>query len=113
MTTANFKPLELPRKVATTGIGSLPHHNIDAALAFSFQTSIPFLPQIPIRNPWEYMIAQALEGIPGLIVEKDGAVSIDIDVWTGRMRAFDERLSNSFNSANSDFRFMNFIVFTN
>ncbi len=60
MTTARFP---------TTGIGSLPHHNIDAALAFSFQATIPFLPQIPIRNPWEYMIAQALEGVPGLEVE--------------------------------------------
>ena len=33
----------------------------DAALAFSFSMDVPFLPQIPIRNPWEYMIAQALE----------------------------------------------------
>lgn len=36
----------------TTAIGSLPHHNVDAALAFSFQLGIPFLPQIPIRNSW-------------------------------------------------------------
>lgn len=82
----------------TTAIGSLPHHNIDAALAASFQVDLPFLPQIPIRNPWEFMIAQALEGLPGLVVEKDGTVTLDIDVWTGRTHAFNERLLNAFSA---------------
>jgi hypothetical protein len=91
MTTA-----ELPSRQVTTAIGSLPHHNIDAALEFSFQLDIPFLPQIPIRNPWEFMIAQALEGIPGLIAEKDGSVRLDIDVWNGRGRVLDERLLAAF-----------------
>src|SRR5215210_6594470 len=68
----------------TTAIGSLPHHNIDSALAFSFQASIPFLPQIPIRNPWEFMIAQALDGMPGLQVDEDGAVSLNYDIWNSR-----------------------------
>jgi hypothetical protein len=72
MTTANHHGAHLisVREIpaTTTGIGSLPHHNIDAALSFSFKTGIPFLPQIPIRNPWEYMIAQALENLPGLQV---------------------------------------------
>src|SRR5690242_12697554 len=72
----------------TTGIGSLPHHNVDAALEHSFRMGVPFLPQIPIRNPWEFMIAQALEGLPGLQVEKDGSVSLDAAVWAGRARAF-------------------------
>lgn len=81
---------------ATTMIGSLPHHNVDAALAMSFQVDIPFLPQIPIRNPWEFMIAQALEGMPGLLVEKDGSTSLDLDVWTGRTHAFNERLLAAF-----------------
>lgn len=80
----------------TTAIGSLPHHNIDAALAASFQLDIPYLPQIPIRNPWEYMIAQALEGLPGLIVDKDGTVTLDVTVWAGRSRTFNERLLNAF-----------------
>lgn len=80
----------------TTSIGSLPHHNIDAALAASFQLDIPSLPQIPIRNPWEFMIAQALEGLPGLVVEKDGTVTLDIEVWQGRTAAFNARLLNAF-----------------
>lgn len=85
--------LETP---ATTGIGSLPHHNIDSALAFSFRHDVPYLPQIPIRNPWEFMIAQALEGMPGLEASPDGAAVLDVDVWVGRSRAFNERLLEAF-----------------
>ncbi|MBI3541692.1 MAG: hypothetical protein HY075_00235 [Deltaproteobacteria bacterium] len=83
---------------ATTMIGSVPHHNIDAALAFAFQVDVPFLPQIPMRNPWEFMIAQALEGLPGLTAEKDGAVQLDIDVWAGRSHALNERLLSAFSA---------------
>lgn len=85
----------------TTGIGSLPHHNIDAALSFSFKTGIPFLPQIPIRNPWEYMIAQALENLPGLRVEREGEVSLNLDLWKSQSREFGARLSNAFKNANA------------
>lgn len=81
---------------STTGIGSLPHHNVDAALAFSFRMGIPFLPQIPIRNPWEYMIPQALEGLPGLQAERDGAVSLDFEIWKSRRENFSDRLSEAF-----------------
>lgn len=80
----------------TTGIGSLPHHNIDAALALSFRFQIPFLPQIPIRNPWEYSIPQGLEGLPGLRIESDGSPSLDFSVWEGRSKAFEDRLSFAF-----------------
>jgi hypothetical protein len=89
--------LELGR--ATTGSGRLPHHNIDSALEFSFQLNIPFLPQIPIRNPWEYMIASALEGMPGLHVEKDTSASLNLSVWTGRSHSFNERLLGAFAAA--------------
>lgn len=84
---------------STTAIGSLPHHNIDSALEFSFKTDVPFLPQIPIRNPWEYMIAQALEGIPGLEIDKEGGVLLDIDVWNGRSKAFNEKLLSAYSHA--------------
>jgi hypothetical protein len=85
MTTAN-----------TTGIGSLPHHNIDAALEHSFQMGIPFLPQIPIRNPWEFMIAQALEGLPGLRADQDGSVTLNTDIWLSRAAGFNDRLKAAF-----------------
>lgn len=86
----------------TTGIGSLPHHNIDAALQFSFSTQIPFLPQIPIRNPWEYMLAQALEGIPGLQAENDGIVTLNFDVWERRHARLDQELNEAFQRAPND-----------
>lgn len=58
------------KKIApTTGIGSLPHHNVDAALQYSFQHDIPFLPQLPLKNPQEYMIGQALEHLPGMVFQ--------------------------------------------
>lgn len=86
----------------TTAIGSLPHHNIDTALAFSFQLGIPFLPQIPIRNPWEFMIAQALEDLPGLQVEADGATLLNLDVWSSRTHRLSQRLDEAFRRADSD-----------
>ena len=81
---------------ATTGIGSLPHHNIDSALAYSFLHGIPFLPQIPIRNPWEFMIPQALEDLPGLTVERDGATLLNPEIWASRTAALNERLATAF-----------------
>jgi methionine synthase II (cobalamin-independent) len=79
-----------------TGIGSLPHHNVDTALDFSFKMGIPFLPQIPIRNPWEFMIAQALEGLPGLQVEEGGEVQLNVDVWESQSHRLDQRLRTAF-----------------
>ncbi len=92
----------------TTAIGSLPHHNADAALEYSFKLGIPFLPQIPIRNPWEYMIAQALEGLPGLEVSRDGAVTLDADVWSGRARRLNERLLGALENERSPGAFEGF-----
>lgn len=97
-----------PKLPATTGIGSLPHHNIDAALAFSFRTEIPFLPQIPIRNPWEFMIAQALEGIPGLEMDRDGVAQLNVGVWAGRTKAFNERLLHAFTTTGDPEAFSGF-----
>ncbi|MFZ4714802.1 MAG: hypothetical protein ACOYL6_13880 [Bacteriovoracaceae bacterium] len=50
----------------TTGIGSLPHHNVDSALNYSFRHDLPFLPQLPLKNPAEMMVFQTLFGFPGL-----------------------------------------------
>lgn len=92
----------------TTGIGSLPHHNIDSALAYSFKFDIPFLPQIPIRNPWEYMVAGALEGLPGLQVEKEGLTFLNVGVWEGRMKSFNERLLHAFSHTANPYAFESF-----
>ena len=85
-----------PGLIRTTGIGSLPHHNTDAALAYSFRFGIPYLPQIPIRNPWEFMIGQALEGLPGLQVEPDGQASLNLDIWKSESKRLDAKMQEAF-----------------
>src|SRR5436190_470200 len=96
MTTVSKIHRRLPRRSATTGIGSLPHHNVDAAIEFSFQMGIPFLPQIPISNPREFMIAQALDGLPGLTIEKDGSAVLDVTRWASQSKKFDDKLRDAF-----------------
>jgi hypothetical protein len=86
----------------TTAIGSLPHHNVDSSLQCSFSLSIPFLPQIPIRNPWEYMIAQALEGTPGLQAESDGTATINLGIWESRSARLENELTEAFQKAATD-----------
>jgi hypothetical protein len=46
----------------TTGIGSLPHRSVQAAIDASFRLDIPFLPHLPCLDPSEFMIPQALSG---------------------------------------------------
>src|SRR3954464_3547900 len=87
--------MALKLRPTTTCIGSLPHHNVDAALEISFRTGIPFLPQIPLRNPWEYMLPQALEGLPGLLVAPDGTVSMNAGIWKSRKAEFDSQIKHA------------------
>lgn len=80
----------------TTGIGSVPFLTVDTALAFAFRFSVPFLPQIPLRNSWEYMLPGALEGMPGLQTDHEGTVALDYGVWLGRSSHFEARLMEAF-----------------
>ncbi len=92
----------------TTAIGSLPHHNVDSALEYSFRYSIPYLPQIPIRKPAEYMIPQALDGLPGLEVSLEGGADLNLDVWATRAREIDEALLESFSRSTDEDAFSRF-----
>jgi methionine synthase II (cobalamin-independent) len=49
-----------------TGIGSLPHKDVDAALdlVFKYVPQAPFWPQLPKRNSQEGMVEQFSEGLP-------------------------------------------------
>ncbi len=67
--------------LATTGIGSLPHTQLEIALQQAFLVDIPYLPQLPLRDPAEYMVPQALDGMPGLRFDRDGNASLDVDEW--------------------------------
>jgi hypothetical protein len=82
----------------TTGIGSLPHHNVDAALAYAFRWTLPFLPQIPVRHPKEYMIYQALEGIPGLTMKEKGEAAINRSEWEKGEDELTRKLEMAFRS---------------
>jgi len=61
-------------KGLATGIGSLPHKDINAALdlIFKYFPEIPFWPQLPKRDVREGMIAQFSENLPCLKVSRDG-----------------------------------------
>lgn len=85
-----------PKGVLMTGIGSLPHAFVDAAINFSFSLTVPFLPQIPIRNPKEFMIAQALDQLPGLKDGDAGYSTLDLDGWKKGSAALKERLDEAF-----------------
>ncbi|MGE0614890.1 MAG: hypothetical protein AB7P04_04560 [Bacteriovoracia bacterium] len=87
---------QAPAGILTTGIGSLPHHNVDAALEYALKPSIPFLPQIPIRNPNEYMIFQALDGMPGLQQLEKGLASLNLNAWSSQTHLLEKKLTEAF-----------------
>ena len=61
-----------PIKGLATGIGSLPHDDIEAAvdLIFKYTPQVPFWPQLPRLSPCEGMLAQFSEGLPCLALEE-------------------------------------------
>jgi methionine synthase II (cobalamin-independent) len=62
-----------------TGIGSLPHEDVDEAIAFVLEHSprLPAAPSLPRRSGVEGMIAQAAWGITGVSVLPDGSLLVD------------------------------------
>jgi methionine synthase II (cobalamin-independent) len=68
----------LPAGMAT-GIGSLPHEDVDEAVAFvlEHQPRLPAAPSLPRRSGVEGMIAQAAWGITGVSVLPDGSLLVD------------------------------------
>lgn len=61
-------------KGLATGIGSMPHKDVDAALdlIFKYSPHIPFWPQLPKRDVREGMVAQFAENLPCIKVTADG-----------------------------------------
>ena len=61
-------------KGLATGVGSLPHKDIDSALDLIFKSvpQAPFWPQLPKRDMREGMVAQFSENLPGLKITKEG-----------------------------------------
>lgn len=70
--------LQLPAPAAT-GIGHLPHYDPTEAVEFVVRHSprLPSAPALPARSRREGMIAQAFDGVEGLVIESNGEISID------------------------------------
>src|SRR5260221_6409923 len=81
--------------LTTTGIGSLPHRDIGRPLDQAFRMDIPYLPQLPMRDPQEFMLAHALEGMPGICADREGMIAFDLDAWRKDGLPYDERLSRA------------------
>ena len=81
-------------KGLATGIGSLPHKDIEAALdlIFKYMPSIPFWPQLPKRDIREGMIVQFSENLPCLKVSRDGLFFSTLQDKEKELEIFYERI---------------------
>jgi hypothetical protein len=61
-----------------TGVGSLPHQDAGAAAALVLRClpELPAVPQLPCRSPREQMITQALQGVSGVEIARDGSFTV-------------------------------------
>lgn len=68
-----------------SGIGSLPHRHIDAAVSLALTASpdLPAAPSLPRRDRREGMIAQAAWGLRGIDVGDDGRLAVVGDTDPG------------------------------
>jgi methionine synthase II (cobalamin-independent) len=82
------KALSLLPPCATTGIGSLPHTQLEMGLQMGLQVEIPYLPQLAAGTPSELMIPAALDGLPGLQFDGEGVATVDLPAWEAARDAF-------------------------
>src|SRR5438128_1212848 len=87
-------PAVLPA-LATSGIGSLPHTQLELALQQALLLDIPAAPQLPRRDAAEYMVPQALEGLHGLRADAEGNASLDLGDWRRGAATLDARLDHA------------------
>ena len=92
------RALSLLPPCATTGIGSLPHTQLELALQAALQLDVPFLPQLPAGNPSELMIPAALDGVPGLAFDGEGMCTIDLPRWERERAGLEAALDQAFES---------------
>ena len=90
----------LPRG-AITGIGSLPHTQMELALQMALAVDVPYLPQLPVGNPSELMVPAALEGLPGLRATEEGACSVDLGAWEASRGELDARIDAAVRSGDA------------
>lgn len=81
--------------LATSGIGSLPHTQLELALQQALLLDIPAAPQLPRRDATEYMVPQALEGLHGLRADAEGNAELDLGDWRRAAATLDARLDQA------------------
>jgi methionine synthase II (cobalamin-independent) len=86
------RAVQLLPPCATTAIGSLPHTQLELGLQAALALDIPFLPQLPVGRPSEFMIPQALEGLPGVRWDNEGLCTVDLEAWEAGRADFEARL---------------------
>ena len=91
-----FNPKSLRMKIETirtaiTGIGSLPFLHEEEALRYSFEHTIPFLPQLPLAQPQEFMIIQTLAAFPGYDPQTQGSSVINLEQWTSQRSVLNQQ----------------------
>lgn len=87
--------LKLPSPLATTAIGSLPHTQLEMAMQLAFSVEIPYLPTLPRKEPAEFMIPQAIEGLPGASFDQEGEARIVRSRWQLESKAFGLKLERA------------------
>jgi methionine synthase II (cobalamin-independent) len=99
MSASNIRrAVQLLPTCATTGIGSLPHTQLELGLQAALALDIPFLPQLPMGRPSEFMIPQALDGLPGLRWDDEGMCTVDLEAWEAGRADFQGRLEAALSS---------------
>jgi len=84
---------------AATGIGSLPHHDANAAAALVLRClpELPAAPELPARSPREAMIARWAGAIPEIEVTDAGELRVVADVCDAPVTpVFDRRHHDGF-----------------
>lgn len=81
-----------PAALATCGIGSLPHTQLELGLQHALQLDLPTLPQLPRADPAEFMLPQALEGLPGLRYDAEGRTVVHRADWKAHAKPFGHRI---------------------
>jgi hypothetical protein len=84
-----------PAVLSTCAIGSLPHTQLELALQLALQLDVPTLPQLPRADPAEFMLPEALEGLPGLRYDSEGRTTVHRADWAPQARAFESRLDEA------------------
>lgn len=81
-------------KGLATGIGSLPHKDVEAALdlIFKYTPRIPFWPQLPKRDIREGMVAQFSEKLPCLKMAREGLFFSALEDKDRELEIFYERI---------------------